>query len=242
MNATGDGFETATGAIHPLEGFFVQVTASGQSLTISREAPVRSGQLNMNLSRNNKRLDNAIVVFGEGRNLGKLSFRENSSKVYMPMEDKDCAAVFTTGMGEIPVNFKAETNGSYTLSFTNEEVSFSYLRLIDNMTGVETDLLETPYYTFNAQTTDYASRFRLVFATGSSVDGDSFGFINGAGNLSIFGIDGEATVQVVDVLGHILSSETFNGSYEKHLDVAPGVYMLRLIQGNDVKVQKMVIK
>lgn len=242
MNATGDGFETATGAIHPLEGFFVQVTASGQSLTISREAPVRSGQLNMNLSRNNKRLDNAIVVFGEGRNLGKLSFRENSSKVYMPMEDKDCAAVFTSGIGEIPVNFKAETNGSYTLSFTNEEVSFSYLRLIDNMTGVETDLLETPYYTFNAQTTDYASRFRLVFATGSSVDGDSFGFLNSNGNFTIFGIDGEATLQVIDVLGHVLSTEQFSGSYEKKISAAPGVYMVRLIQGNDVKVQKVVVK
>ena len=196
----------------------------------------------MNLSRNNRRLDNAVVVFGEGRNLGKLSFRESSSKVYMTMEDEDCAVVFTTGMGEIPVNFKAETNGNYTLSFTNEEVTFSYLHLIDNMTGIETNLLETPYYTFNAQTTDYASRFRLVFATGSSVDGETFAFLNSSGDLAIFGIEGEATLQVVDVLGHILSSETFSGSYEKKLNVAPGVYLLRLINGDNVKVQKIIIK
>lgn len=242
MNATGDGFETATGAIHPLEGFFVQVTASGQSLTISREAPDRSGQLNMNLSRNNKQLDNAIVVFGEGRNLGKLSFKENSSKVYMTMEDEDCAAVFTTGMGEIPVSFKAEENGSYTLDFSNEKVTFDYLHFIDNMTGNDVNLLEIPFYTFDATTTDYASRFKLVFATGSSIDGESFGFFNSSGNFCIFGIEGEATLQVIDMLGHVLSSEQFSGSYEKKLNVVPGVYMLRLINGNDVKVQKIVVR
>ncbi len=230
-------------AIAPMEGFFVQADGHGQSVNISREAPVGDkGALNINLSKANTFTDRAIVHFGEGKALGKFQLNPNHTKVYISQEGKDYAVVNAGEVGEIPVSFKAETNGSYTLSFTNEEVSFSYLRLIDNMTGVETNLLETPYYTFNAQTTDYASRFRLVFATGSSIDGDSFGFINGAGNLSIFGIEGEATVQVVDVLGHILSSETFNGSYEEHLDVAPGVYMLRLIQGDDVKVQKMVIK
>jgi hypothetical protein len=81
-----------------------------------------------------------------------------------------------------------------------------------------------------------------VFATGSSVDGDSFAFINGMGNLCIFGIEGEATVQVMDALGHMVSSNTFSGSFEQKLNVAPGVYMIRLINGNDVKVQKIVIR
>ena len=47
---------------------------------------------------------------------------------------------------------------------------------------------------------DYANRFRLVFATGNSVDDDSFAFINGAGNLSIFGIEGSGIV-VLTALG-----------------------------------------
>lgn len=242
MNDAGDGFETATGAIHPLEGFFAQTTASGQVLTISREVPAQRGQLNMNLSRNNKRLDNAIVIFGEGQNLGKMSFRENTSKVYMQTEGKDCAAVFTSGIGEIPVSFRAEENGSYTLDFSNEKVTFDYLHFIDNMTGNDVNLLEIPFYTFDATTTDYASRFKLVFATGSSIDGESFGFFNSSGNFCIFGIEGEATLQVIDMLGHVLSSEQFSGSYEKKLNVVPGVYMLRLINGNDVKVQKIVVR
>ena len=147
-------------------------------------------------------------------------------------------------MGEIPVSFKAEKNGSYTLSFTSEEVSFSYLHLIDNKTGNDVNLLQMPYYTFDASTTDYESRFRLVFATGTSADSEtgSFGFVNASGNFCIFGIEGEATVQVIDILGHVLSSEQFSGSYEKKINVAPGVYMIRLIQGNDIRVQKMVVR
>jgi len=244
MNATGDGFETATGAIHPLEGFFVQVTASGQTFTISREAPAQRGQLNMNLSRNNKRLDNAIVIFGEGQNLDKWSFRENSSKVYMPMEDKDCAAVFTTGMGEIPVNFKAEENGTYTLGFTNQDVVFSYLHLIDNLTGNDVDLLANPSYCFEAKSTDYASRFKLVFSVCGDADGDNapFAFINN-GNIVIIGTDADAVLQIVDMTGRVLvCRDASHASAISTNGMAPGVYVLRLINGDDVKTQKIVVK
>jgi len=250
MNTAGDNFEAATGAIKPMEGIFVQATDESQSFKFTRTATSAApGNLNINLAqavttRGEKgATDNAIIRFGEGNTLEKFSFREGSSKVYIPMEGKDYAVVNAEGKtGEIPVNFKAEKNGSYTLSFTSQEVSFSYLHLIDNLTGNDVNLLANPSYSFDAQTTDYAQRFRLVFATGSSVDGDSFAFINGMGNLSIFGIEGTATVQVMDVLGHVLSSESFSGSYEKQLNVAPGVYMIRLINGNDVKVQKMIVK
>ncbi len=172
-----------------------------------------------------------------------MTFRENSSKVYMPVEGKDYAITTAEGhVGEMPVNFKAEKNGSYTLSFTNEDVDFSYLHLIDNLTGEDVNLLASPSYSFNASTTDYESRFKLVFATGTSTEGDSFSFVNASGNLCIFGIEGEATVQVIDILGHVISSETFSGSYERKINDAPGVYMVRLINGNDVKVQKVVVR
>jgi hypothetical protein len=158
------------------------------------------------------------------------------------MEGEDYAIVSAEGMGEMPVNFRAEKSGSYTISAKGEEVNFTYLHLIDNMTGADVDLLSTPSYSFEASTTDYESRFRLLFATGSSEEGDNFGFINGAGNLSIYGIEGEATLQVMDVNGRVLSTETFSGSYEKSLNVAAGIYMLRLTNGDNVKVQKMVIR
>ena len=121
------------------------------------------------------------------------------------MEDKDCAAVFTTGMGEIPVNFKAEENGTYTLGFTNQDVVFSYLHLIDNLTGNDIDLLANPSYCFEAKSTDYASRFNLVFSVCGDADGDNapFAFINN-GNIVIIGTDADAMLQIVDMTGRVL--------------------------------------
>ena len=156
--------------------------------------------------------------------------------------------VSAEGQGEMPVNFSADENGTYTLSFSCESVEFSYLHLFDNKTGTDIDLLAPEYaegpitYTFDATTMDYESRFKLVYATGSSMDGDSFTFLNSNGNFSIFGIEGEATLQVLDVMGRVLSIETFNGSIDKRLDVAPGVYFIRLVNGSDVKTQKIVVR
>ena len=247
MNSEGSGFITATGAIHPMEGIFVQATAEGQSFKFSRnhEEGNNKGKLNVMASETKQSivLDNAIIRFGEGNTLEKFTFQFGSTKVYIPVENKDYAVVNAeSNVGEMPVNFKAEYNGYYTLRFAHDNVEFSYLHLIDNMTGNNVDLLVNPSYSFNAQTTDYASRFRLVFATGSSVDSDNFAFINGMGNLCIFGIDGEATLQVMDALGRIVSTDQFSGSFEQKLNVVPGIYMIRLINGNDVKVQKIVVK
>ena len=119
------------------------------------------------------------------------------------------------------------------------------------MNGNDVDLLQTPHYTFDAKSTDFASRFTLVFATGNDND-DTFAFFNngvwiinndGEATLQVVdNNDGEATLQVVDALGRVLSSESISGSTSKAINVAPGVYMLRLINGDKVKVQKIVVK
>ena len=53
---------------------------------------------------------------------------------------------------------------------------------------------------------------------------------------------GEATLQVIDVLGRVLSSETISGTVTVSLKETAGMYMLRLVNGNDVKVQKVVVR
>ena len=54
--------------------------------------------------------------------------------------------------------------------------------------------------------------------------------------------EGDAILQVVDVNGRILSSEEISGSVSKRIEAAPGVYMIRLVKGNDVKVQNIVVE
>ena len=184
-------------------------------------------------------LDRARVRFGEGRNLEKFQFDTRHTKIYIPEGSNDYSVYYADGAGTIPVNFKAQDNGRYTLDFSTEDVGFSYLHLIDNMNGNDVDLLQTPHYAFDAKSTDFASRFTLVFATGNDND-DTFAFFNNG--VWIINNDGDATLQVVDALGRVLSSESISGSTSKAINVAPGVYMLRLINGDKVKVQKIVVK
>ena len=231
-----------SGAIKPMQGFFVKATAEGQACQFSTTPSNSSSSLTLSLSKSCVRglVDRAIVNFGEGGTLPKFQLNPNHTKVYIPQDGTDYAVVSAPEMGEMPVNFKAETSGSYTMSFGSENVTFSYLHLIDNLTGADVDLLATPSYTFDATTTDYASRFRLVFATGDNSDDDSFAFFSNGS--FIVNNEGEATLQVIDVMGRILKSENISGCASVKVDAASGVYMLRLVNGNDVKVQKVVVE
>ena len=243
LNSDGDEVEQSsyTNAIAPMEGVFVEGSAATTACTFTTTTSKSNSSLNMRVSEGGKTLDRASLCFNDGANLGKFQLDPNHTKIYMPVEGKDYAVFNASNEGEMPVSFKAENNGSYTLSFTTEDAEFSYLHLIDNMTGNDVDLLATPAYSFDARTTDYASRFRLLYAKAGSNNGNDFGFVSN-GNLMVLGIEGEATLQVFDVTGRMLSSETFSGSYSKAVNASTGVYMIRLIQGNDVRTQKIVVR
>jgi hypothetical protein len=188
-------------------------------------------------------IDRTIVRFGEGNQLPKFQLFENSTKIYFTEGNQDYAVVRSANEGELPVNFKASENGTYTLSMNAHELSLDYLHLIDNKTGMDVDLLQTPSYTFEASTTDYASRFKLVIKAGTGIEEgnvtESFAFFDGS-NWTVSNM-GEATLQVVDVMGRVLSSETINGNATINVNAA-GLYMLRLVNGDSVKVQKIVVR
>ena len=248
MNDNGDEIITPEEGmpILPMQGFFVVATAAGQTVTFSKYvAPiVPLGKLVLNLNHNRGTvIDRAIVRFGEGEQLPKFQLFENSTKLYIPQGNSDYAIVRSAAEGEMPVNFKAKENGTYTISVNTENVEMDYLHLIDNMTGTDVDLLQTPSYTFEASTRDYASRFRLVFSAeenGASAGSATFAYFNG--NEWVVSNEGEAQLHVIDMTGRIVSTETINGNATVKVNAAPGVYMLRLINGNDIKTQKVIIK
>ncbi|MBQ1585493.1 MAG: T9SS type A sorting domain-containing protein, partial [Muribaculaceae bacterium] len=216
-------------------------TTDGETMTFTTEDSNNDkSMLALNLSNGRNVIDRAIVRFGEGSQLPKFQLNPNHTKVYIPQDNKDYAIVNATEMGEMPVSFKAENNGSYILSINAEEVSFAYLHLIDNKTGDDVDLLATPSYSFEARTTDYANRFRLVFATGDNSNDDNFAFFSNGS--FVINNEGMATVQVIDVNGRILSSESINGCANVSVNAAAGVYMIRLVNGENVKVQKVVVR
>ena len=227
-----------TDEIAPMEGVFVCAEAEGESVTFSTTNGKKVSRLALNLVSSSKLVDRAVVNFGEGQ-LPKFQLNANSSKLYFPMSDKDYAVVSCQDMGELPLNFKAEKSGSYTLAVNSQDVSFAYLHLIDNLNGSDTDLLANPSYSFEASTADYASRFKLVFATGDNTSDEFAFFSNGA---FVINNDGNATLQVVDVTGRVIMSESINGCANVSVNAAPGVYMIRLVNGDSEKVQKVIVK
>ena len=257
MNPSGSGFMAATGAIKPMEGIFVYTQMAGQAVYFNRDEPTQGdAKLSLNLKKGNVLVDNAIIRFAEGGELPKFSFSDNTSKVYFPMKDKDYAVMHSQPVGELPLNFEAAEDGTYTLSFENATEGLVYCHLIDNLTGADVDLLsagdcgaesamttEGVSYTFTAKTTDYASRFRVVFAA-AGAGGDacepSFAFENN-GNWIILN-EGRATLQVIDLNGRILSSEQIEGSVQTSIHQPAGLYLIRLVNGDDVRVQKVVVR
>jgi hypothetical protein len=249
INGDGDAIAQAEGnSLEVFEGVFVYTEQADDSVTFFTSGP-QGGyigfdpeefkMLTLNLNDGRSLIDRAIVRFDEGRQLLKLQMG-SSTKVYIPKDGSDYAIVSSDDTGEMPVSFKAENDGTYTMNFSSENINFSYLHLIDNKTGDDIDLLETPSYTFTARTNDYTNRFKLVFALGTTGIEESFAFFNN-GNLVISN-EGNATLQVVDVMGRILKSENINGSASVKVDAAPGVYMIRLTNGSNVKVQKVVVE
>ena len=241
MNETGNGYTAeieGTEAIPAMEGIFV-ITDATTTMQFTTTPITKRANLALNVSNGSKVIDRAIVRFDNGNVLPKFTLKDNSTKVYIPVDNKDYAVVNADDQGEMPVYFKAEENGTYTLSFNSEVVSFNYLHLIDNLTGNDVDLLATPSYTFDARTTDYASRFKLVFST-SNGNESQFAFI-GNGEIILNGVNGNATVQLFDVTGRMISST--NGANRISTEnMAAGVYMLRLVNGENVKTQKIVVK
>jgi hypothetical protein len=247
--------------IAPCHGVIVEVSES-ETVTFNTSGVFSAAPNNRGLqialaqanTRSNAMLDNAIVSFNEGSQLGKFYFGTQSANIYIPQNGKDYAIAYSKGQGEMPLNFKANENGQYTITMHSKGVEMAYLHLIDNMTGNDVDLLapnggdaihRVSTYTFEAKTTDYESRFRLVFACGDTGDNDApFAYLSN-GEIVITGVadTSDVSLQVIDMQGRVLvCRDAQRASTISTTGMVPGVYVLRLIDGNNVRTQKMVIQ
>ncbi len=237
-----DGSEiiaSQSNSIGVMEGVFVVAESDGELLTFSSDSQRNfNGQIVLNVTRNyGATIDRAIIRFGENSTLPKFMLNQDNTKIYIPQEGHDYAMIHGTNTGELSVNFRAAQNGTYTLSVNVEDVDVTYLHLFDNLTGDDINLLQTPNYSFTASTSDDDNRFKLVYTTGAHT---MFSYYNN-GNW-IINNEGNATFQVVDINGRIISSEEINGGFTKHIEAAPGVYMFRLIKGENVQIQNVIVK
>ena len=224
------------------EGFVVKVTSTG---TLNFAEATRGGMpddsyLRLVLSQEGRMSDRAYLRLNDGNVLEKMVIGDAQSLLYFKENEDRYAIAPSSNEKCVPLYFEPSDNGKFSIDASLLNAECDYLHLIDNLTGADIDLLQTPSYTFDAKAGDYPSRFTVVFAKGDAEQDGDFAFFSN-GNWVIAN-EGYATLQVIDMMGHVLSNETISGSCEKQVNFTSGVYLLRLVNGDTVKVQKIVVR
>ena len=256
---------TAPRYIHPHQGFIVCVDANasvrfGNEMRVTGEAlsTFRGGgenhypMISVICTDDDGLRDYTTMELGRpeaGGGKKVQGLRTGDGSVWFRIDDTDWQTAFTKpGLTEATLCFKAYADGVYTLRWQPANAQFSYLHLIDHITGRDIDCLTTGQYVFEGHASDYKSRFKLVFgyeggeapAEPEPVEGqESFAFQMGDQLI----VNGEGTLQLFDVSGRCLLEEGTAGSQSAVSlpKTATGVYVLRLIGSDKVKTQKIVI-
>ena len=245
-------------AIPPCQGIFVKAESVTDDILFSKSSNSQSndnlGYINFVLTKHNAPefiLDNAILSFNSGDDLGEVLILENQPSLYFSKDSKDYGIISVDSVDVQPVKFKAAEDGSYTMHVEPIDREVAYMHLIDNMTGANIDLLEQPEYTFDALTSDYASRFKLILDPHYGIEEDDSSTSSGAfayyANGEIIINDVEtcpgASLQIIDMMGRVVVTHVGDAiNRVSTIGLAKGVYVLRLNTIHGVRTQKMVIE
>ena len=262
--------------LHPHQGFMIDSDVKGwarfdngmrtTSTTTTGATPVtwdggfRGGSdpcyplVNLMATDANGNRDIVTVELGrpdKGGALKQDAMHSGKGSLWCRYEDEDYALVFTQpGLDAANIRFASDEDGEYTMTWSTHNGEFSYLHLIDNITGADIDCLQKTEYKFLATTTDYKSRFRLVFDyTGIEENEDGPSTSTGAetfayyanGEIHLTGThDGKARLQNIDMTGRTIVSRDGVHTVSTNT-MAPGVYVLRLTDGNGTRIQKIIL-
>ena len=234
------------------EGILVETidsSADGKSLTIKRIPYKKTRKADNDVIAitvsNELYEDVAYIKFGdsEGSGLRKIAHMNNDIQmVYIPKDGVNYAITnMDENIREIPVSFQASTMGKYTISIDATKRNNGNIYLLDNITGDKIDILNGDY-TFIANASHDEERFTLLISDNSGTGDEHFAFIN-SNNILINDIKGTASVQIFDVTGRQIIANEFNGSACISAEALnDGIYIIRMIDDNGIKTQKIVIQ
>ncbi len=257
--------ETPSQYIHPHQAFFVQNTDDGsETFTFTKDMATATTQehsffrgdehidyplINLHLENAEGAKNYAIIEVNrpEEGGAGKVDALNNANfDLYTRYNQKDYKLFFTpAGVERVAVFFKTEEDGIFTFTWNTQNGKFDMLKLIDNITGAEYDMLTHDSYTFEGKATDFAARFYIAFNAPESEEPneeehDHFAYFNGSGWV----IEGHGQLELIDMTGRVLNSQSIIGKQTTvyYNNYAAGTYLLRLVKNNkDIKTQKIVI-
>ncbi len=245
LDATNGGYVyKENGTIKAGEGFMVRTNETGNnyirfSKLNRRSYRAESNSINI-IASNNKGSDNVIIRFDDEVKSGfpKLAnFNERLANIYVKEENVNYGILnFNNDVTEIPLYFDAKEMGTYTLTF-NVKGDYENLYLLDKMTGEKINLLLENEYEFMASANDNTERFVLKLTSDTDSVNENFIFINDDELI----ISSAGTIQIIDMMGRVvMTEENHNGRINiGGLDNA--AYVIRCINENGVKVQKIVV-
>ena len=244
-------YEYATsGEIAVGDGFFVQaISGTGETDTYcyyvkgsgnTRSTKESNNSLNITATGNAGK-DNVVINFaGKSEGFDKLqNFNDAIATVYVAEGGKNYGIYnCDADVQEVELSFNANKMGNYTISI-EPNGKFETVTLVDRFTGVETNMLVEDY-NFTAMSSDNHNRFIVRFANGQQTTDNSH-FVYQSGEELILNIQGE--VQIVDVLGRVVyNGEAMNDINRINVSsFNSGAYMVKVMNGNEVKVEKVVI-
>ena len=262
-SGSSKGSRTAGQFINMHQGFFIQVNEVEEGAVAHFDNTMRTNNatpnfrgeqptyplINFILTDNEGNTDIAVLEVDRPENDGakKLRMGSPAGRIYFRYNDEDLGVYFRNSEKDYQtLYFAAKEDGNFTLNWERANDSFNSLTLVDNITGVKTNMLTHDHYTFEGRSDDYTTRFKIVFGTSNNEEEEegttveNFAFFNN-GNLIV---NGEGRLDVIDVLGRIVySAELTDTQNTVSLPQnAKGVCMLRLTNGDNVKVQKMFVR
>ena len=252
-----------TGNIVPVgRGFMVKANAAGQTVTLNPQGKGNGADKGQYLCVAVGE-EKVYVKLNEGVSMPSLNLDGHRAGLYLTHAGQPYAMLVRDGAAALDLCFEARHTGDYTLSVDTQGLPLDYHHLIDHLTGADIDLLSNretliaglpplegvpegrgskdPQYPFHATPADYPSRFRLVFTPSvpEPVEGPNqpFAYLSHGDII----VNGTGTLQVIDMTGRVIVCRDAINRVST-TGIAPGVYVLRLITPEKVRVQKIVIQ
>lgn len=242
VNENG-GYEYATsGEIKVGDGFFVKATGANPTMSYNTRNRNAKKETSLNVvaaGKNGK--DNVVVRLDENQEgFPKINnFNENIALVYVLENDMPYGIYnYSEDVQEVELVFIAAHIGEYNIHI-EPNGEFEYVTLVDKVNDRETNMM-TSSYTFTTTPKENGNRFLLRFAKDKG-SAEQEKFVFQSGNELV--IEAEGMVQIIDVMGRVVYSNDVT-SENNRIDTSKfntAAYIVRLINGNGVKTQKIVV-
>ena len=249
--------------IHPHQGFFVVTTDESGNFTFTYEmATADCNETSyfrgdeqpkypvVNLFAENEAGNRDLAIIELNRpeigGVRKINNLRNANfRIAARYDHQSYGLMFTPeGTDKVPVRFETTEDGTYTLRWSMYNGDFTSLRLVDNLTGTNYDMLANDHYTFEAKADDYASRFYITYTVTDLEEYNDaeggFAWFDG----SEWVVEGQGMLEVIDVTGRTVYSTRLSGESNRvNLNgVAAGVYVMRIANGQQATTQKIVVR